>query len=163
MLALAQANGATVTQENREGIWQLLIELRPPPESYTVVIVEDNRDLVRLYSRYLAGRGYRLIEIGDSATAVQRIAEIMPDAIVLDLMMSRVDGWQILQSLRGSPSLRSIPVAVCSVLNEPELARSLGADDYLRKPVRPPELLECLTGLLERRHSAGSAPPPTTR
>jgi CheY-like chemotaxis protein len=163
VLALAQANGALITQETTDGIWRLLIELRPVPQSYTVVIVEDNRDLVRLYSRYLAGRGYRLIEISDSAIAVQRIAEIMPDAVVLDLMMSRVDGWQVLQSLRSNPSLRSIPVAVCSVLNEPELARSLGADAYLRKPVRPPELLECLTGLLERRRSVGSAPPPATR
>ncbi|MCL6431905.1 MAG: response regulator [Anaerolineae bacterium] len=163
VLALAQANGAMITQENADGIWRLLIELRPAPESHTVVIVEDNTDLVRLYSRYLAGCGYRLIEISDSATAVQRIAEIMPDAVVLDLMMSRVDGWQILQSLRSDPSLRSIPVAVCSVLNEPELARSLGADAYLRKPVRPPELLECLTGLLERRRSVGSTPPQATR
>ncbi len=160
--ALAQANGATLTQEGVAGMWRLLIELRAAPESHTVVIVEDNKELARLYSRYLAGRGYRLVEVSDSAAAVGRIAEIMPDAVVLDLMMSRVDGWRILQQLQEDRSLRHIPVAVCSVLNEPELARSLGARAYLRKPVRPAELLECLTGLLEPSHSgeAGSFPAP---
>ncbi|MDI7275468.1 MAG: response regulator [Anaerolineae bacterium] len=163
LLALAQANRATIVQEETDGVWRLLIELRAAPESYTVVIVEDNQDLVRLYSRYLASRGYRLIEISDPAVAVERIAEIMPHAVVLDLMMSRVDGWQILQRLRGTASLREIPVAVCSVLNEPELARSLGASAYLRKPVRPAELLECLTGLLERRRSVEPGKSPATR
>jgi len=87
----------------------------------------------------------------------------MPDAVVLDLMMSHVDGWRVLQRLQEDRSLRHIPVAVCSVLNEPELARSLGARAYLRKPVRPAELLECLVSLLERTHNAGAGSSPAPR
>lgn len=162
LLVLAEANGVTLTQEANDDLWRLLIEFRVVPRSYTVAIVEDNKDLVRLYSRYLSSRGYRLVEVADSGGAVERIAEIAPDAVVLDLMMSKVDGWQILQRLQGDSSLRHIPVAVCSVLNEPELAKSLGARAYLRKPVRPAELLECLTGLLDESDSAeaGSSPMP---
>jgi CheY-like chemotaxis protein len=148
LVALARASDVTVAQECTDEAWCLQIGLPPAPESHTVAIVEDNKDLVKLYSRYLGSRGYRLVEVSDSTAALTSIAEIMPDAVVLDLVMSEVDGWQILQRLQADSRLRHIPVAVCSVLDEGDLAASLGAKAYLRKPVRPAQLLECLANLL---------------
>jgi len=64
------------------------------------------------------------------------------------VMMRGVDGWEILQQLKADPRTQQIPVAICSVLDEPELARSLGADSYILKPVRPARLQSCLAELL---------------
>ena len=147
LLVLAEAQGAKILSGMANGSWRLRISLPTVEKQYTVALVEDNRDLIALFSRYLAKHGYRLIGILDSTTAYDRIAEVMPDVILLDVMMREVDGWELLQRLKAAPRLSQIPVAVCSVLDEPELAISLGADAYLRKPVRPTELLECLLHL----------------
>ena len=158
LLRLAASQGVNVSQEGREGEWCLRISLPAADRKPVVALVEDNQDLVALLSRYLASHGYRLVEVGDSSQAVERISEIEPDAVVLDVMMRDVDGWEVLQRLKSDPRLRQIPVAICSVLDEPELATSLGADAYLRKPVRPAQLLECLASLLgqKRNEEAGS-------
>lgn len=146
--ALAEALGTELRIDQAKGRCCLAIVLPIPKEEYTIAVVEDNEDLIGLYSRYLSRHGYRLVGLTDSTTAVERIVELAPDAIVLDIMMRRVDGWELLQRLKAEPSLWQTPVAVCSVLNEPELATSLGADLYLRKPIRPTELLENLEQLL---------------
>ena len=99
-----------------------------------------------------------MIGVGDSQQALERIREIKPDVVVLDVMMREVDGWEILQRCKSDPELRDIPVAVCSVLDEPQLATTLGAQVYLRKPVRPAQLLECLAGLSSRPRSGEAAP-----
>ena len=101
-----------------------------------------------LFSRYLAGSSYRLIAVDPLHEPLERIAQIAPDAILLDVMMSQVGGWDILQRLKADPGLSQIPVIVCSVLDEPELAASLGAAASLRKPVRRAQLLECLGRVL---------------
>ena len=108
---------------------------------------------VALFTRYMMSEGFRCIAATDSAEAYDRIVEYRPDAIVLDVMMRKMDGWELLQRIKTDPSHRDIPVVICSVLDEQELATSLGADAYLRKPVRPAELIECLLKLC-RSHSA---------
>ncbi|MGI6207017.1 MAG: response regulator [Anaerolineae bacterium] len=150
VLALSEAQQAKIAlHQNPTGF---TVELLLPSGDQEVVIalVEDNEDAVRLFTRYLAGRGFRLVAITDSTVAVPSITELMPDLVILDLMMSNVDGWEILQRLQADPHLKGIPVVVCSVLDEPELAHSLGAAAYLRKPIRAPQLLACLTELVAR-------------
>lgn len=158
LLALAQAQAARVAQSTADGHWQLDIAVHAAERERTVVIVEDNHDVIGLYRRYLAGHGYQVIGVGDSQQALERIREIKPDVVVLDVMMREVDGWEILQRCKSDPELRDIPVAVCSVLDEPQLATTLGAQVYLRKPVRPAQLLECLAGLSSRPRSGEAAP-----
>jgi len=119
-----------------------------------VAVLEDNKDLVALYARYLARHGCRVVDMDEPSSALESMAASPPDAIVLDVMLSAVDGWQILQSVRAHPRLHRVPVIVCSVLNEPELAASLGANAYLKKPVRATQLLECVARLVTRKHSA---------
>ena len=116
----------------------------------TVMIVEDNEDVVSLFARYLTGHGYRLVAVDPRQDPLDRLAELRPAVVILDVMMSQVGGWEILQRLRADPRLTEVPVVICSVLDEPELAASLGAQASLRKPVRQAQLLECLTGVLAR-------------
>ncbi|MCS7062316.1 MAG: response regulator, partial [Anaerolineae bacterium] len=74
-----------------------------------------------------------------------RIAEeTTPAAIILDVMMPEVDGWQILQELRRRPLTARTPIIICSVFNNPALALSLGATRYLLKPVRRDDVLRVL-------------------
>jgi CheY-like chemotaxis protein len=80
------------------------------------------------------------------------VAEIRPTVIILDVLLPQEDGWELLMSLRADDRTRDIPVIVCSVLREPQLARSLGASAHLPKPVTQGALLEALTPWL-RLHS----------
>lgn len=148
LLLLAEAQGAEI--RSADGDCHLRISLPAVEERLTVIAVEDNQDLIALFSRYLAQHGYHVMGVTDSTTAFERIAEVMPDAVLLDVMMPETDGWELLQRMKSDPRLHQIPVAVCSVLDESELASSLGASAYLRKPIRPAQLLESLSGLLGR-------------
>jgi CheY-like chemotaxis protein len=122
-----------------------------------VAILEDNKDLVTLFARYLATHGIRLQDVGEPGGALELLADSVPDAIILDVMLSAADGWQILQAIRAHPHLRRVPVIVCSVLNESELAASLGANAYLKKPVRPLQILDCIQQVLTNRRSVGAS------
>ena len=160
-LALATAQNAHIILDVDEDVWRLQISLPLAERAHTVAIVEDNKDLVALFARYLAAHGYQLVAVTESTQAIERLAEIAPDAVILDVMMRDVDGWEILQRLKADRTLQHIPVVICSVLDEPQLATSLGAAAYLRKPVRPAQLLECLAGLLLRPHSSAAGSWPT--
>jgi CheY-like chemotaxis protein len=82
------------------------------------------------------------------ATAGLELAEqLVPDAIILDVMMPDMDGWELLQRLRSLPSTSAIPVIICSVFSDPELAFSLGASAVLSKPVKQADILETLRQL----------------
>ena len=149
LLTLADAEGVEVTLERARGGFRLRLDLPAPPGKATVAIVEDNEDLLALFSRYLTRRGHPVVEVTDSATAQERLVAVAPDVIVLDIMMPHVDGWELLRQFRAEPRLQHVPVIVCSMLDEPELADTLGAARYLRKPVRPPELFRAISGVLE--------------
>jgi CheY-like chemotaxis protein len=116
---------------------------RPP----VVLLVDDNPDLRRLFKRYLGGGAYRVVEASRGDEAIKLAVELRPDAITLDVMMPSNDGWEVLQTLRGHPRTRGIPIVVCSVLKEQDLAGSLGAAAFLPKPVSQAALLAALARL----------------
>ncbi len=149
VIALAQAQHAELGVSHGAGplcAWS--VRAVAAERTHVVALAEDNQDMVALFARFLSAAGYHLVGFSNSERVTERIADLMPDAIVLDIMMRGVDGWEVLQQLKADPRTRLIPVAICSVLDEPELARSLGADAYIRKPVRPAQLQGCLAELL---------------
>lgn len=111
----------------------------------TVLVIDDNAGLIELFGRYLTGEDYRLIPASDGAEGLRLAEEAAPDIVVLDVMMPKQDGWEILQRLQNQRDTRHIPVIVCSVLDDPELAYSLGATHFLAKPVNRIRLLESLS------------------
>lgn len=119
----------------------------PSANQIRVLVVDDNQAIHQLFERYLALHQYELIHAYSAQEALQLAVEAHPDVIMLDIMLPGVDGWQILRSLVQNPETQSIPIVVCSVLSEPELALSIGARAYLRKPVGRLELVTTLAGL----------------
>ncbi|HEY66611.1 MAG TPA: response regulator [Caldilineae bacterium] len=113
----------------------------------TVLVIDDNEGLVELLDRYLTGHACRVVAAASGREGLELAQEIRPDAIVLDVMMPEVDGWEVLQTLRTRPQTSAIPVIVCSVFNDPELAYSLGASLFLPKPVRRDDVLNALREL----------------
>jgi CheY-like chemotaxis protein len=110
----------------------------------TILVIDDNQDLVALFRRYLAGYEVAVIPATESQQATRLAAERRPDVITLDVMMPNLDGWDVLQQLKSEPAIADIPVVVCSVLDEAELALNLGASGYLTKPIQQPDLLAVL-------------------
>jgi CheY-like chemotaxis protein len=120
-----------------------------PVESEKVLLaIEDNEGIVRIFQSYLSSYGYLVMGAMTGDEAVRLAREVVPAAITLDIMMPNQDGWEILQALKSDPITRSIPVIVCSVLEDPELAQSLGAAAYLQKPISQASLLDVLGELL---------------
>ncbi len=126
--------------------WCYRFEL-PADTQKTLLAIEDNEAVVRAYGRYLAGYGYRVVGATSGADALRLANELAPAAITLDIMMPRQDGWEVLQALKNDAATRDIPVIICSVLDDPDLARSLGAAAYLHKPVSQVDLLGALQRL----------------
>ncbi len=116
----------------------------PAGSQRTLLVIEDNDAVVEAFRRYLVGYGYQVVGATSSADAVQAARGCAPTAITLDVMMPGRDGWEVLRSLKDDPLTCEIPVIICSVLDDPALAASLGAAAYLRKPITQAELLSAL-------------------
>jgi CheY-like chemotaxis protein len=119
----------------------------PVDNEKTILVIEDNEGLIRAFQGYLSGYDYTVIGATTGAEALRLAREVVPAAITLDIMMPSQDGWEILQALKSDPTTQSIPVIICSVLQDPELARSLGAAAYLQKPISQAELVDALDKL----------------
>ena len=156
LVTLAESQGVQVAVESREGL-RLLYRIPTFDKRSVILLVEDNQDLVALLSRYLSSRGLKLVGVSDATEALPRAREVKPDVVVLDVMMERLDGWEVLQRLRADPELCRLPIVVCSVLDDPDLAMDLGADAFLPKPVRPAQFLRCVTDFLPGKAGSEAA------
>ncbi|MEW6586984.1 MAG: response regulator, partial [Nitrospirota bacterium] len=120
----------------------------PPGEEIkkTVLAIDDNPEAIDIIRKYL-GDDYAVIGLESGENAVERAKEIKPLAITLDLMMPKKDGWQVLQELKNTPETQDIPVIILSIVDEKRLGFSLGATEYLIKPVEKELLLRKLKSL----------------
>ncbi len=116
-------------------------------ENKIVLCVDDDPQIISLYERYLKPQGYQVVPVNSPATAHDAAKRLRPYAITLDIMMPEIDGWQILQDLKNDPETRTLPVIVCSIVEEEEKGFSLGAADYLVKPILEEDLLAALDRL----------------
>ncbi|MCL6511170.1 MAG: response regulator, partial [Anaerolineae bacterium] len=110
----------------------------------TLLVIDDNPGLIRLFRRYMTGHAWRVVEATSLSEAIAAADEHPPDAIVLDVMLPRQDGWEVLRALKLHERTRHAPVIICSVMHQPELASQLGAAGYLKKPVTQAQLLQAL-------------------
>lgn len=123
--------------------WTLTLVF-PAGEPRTVLVVDDSDDIRQLFRRYLSGTSYRVVEARGGDEGLDLLARVRPACVILDVMMPARDGWEVLQTLRSHPETADVPVVVCTVLRQRELALSLGATGYLAKPVTRAELLGAL-------------------
>ncbi len=121
----------------------------PTGPQRTVLVVDDNEDVLELFHRYLSRHNYHVVTTQNGPEALQLARRLHPYAIILDLMMPGQDGWDVLQTLLNQPETGHIPVIVCSVLRQKELALLLGAARFLQKPVSDQMLIEALEALAE--------------
>lgn len=105
-----------------------------------VLVIEDNEDVKQIIGQYLSSRGYDVLYATDSLRGVGEAKIHQPSLIVLDVMLPGNDGWDILSELKNSESTKDIPVIIISILNDKNLGFSLGAFEYILKPVSPAQL-----------------------
>lgn len=117
-----------------------------------ILIVEDDPAVSKLLALYLTQEGYSVAHAYDGEEAIEKAQEMKPFAITLDIMLPRMDGWEVLKRLKTLPATRDIPVIIISITENPTLGFSLGAVDYFTKPIDRKGLIKAL-----KKHSlAGS-------
>jgi len=146
--SLASAQGASiqvvVASERLQGLTIAL----PTASGARVLIIDDNERVLQLFERYLCSDGIGSHGVSSAAEARAFLGREQPRLVILDVMMRDVDGWQFLQELRSNAEMDSVPIIVCSVMNEPELAAALGAQRFVKKPVARPQMLEAVQQVL---------------
>ena len=121
----------------------------------TVLIADDDGDSRLIYSGYFRTHGWLAFTAADGRIALDKIEELGPDAIVLDLAMPRVDGWTVLRQLRESSWTAGLIVVVLTAsIDAREQAFQAGCDAFLLKPCPPETLLLQLRGLFRIRSNA---------
>ena len=121
-----------------------LIRLDMVTRHNVVLMIDDNEALTELVDRYLTSHDCQVVTALSGETGWALAQRLAPDAIILDVMMPDMDGWELLQRLQSHPLTAEVPVIICSVFSNPELAYSLGADYFLSKPVKQEDILACL-------------------
>ncbi len=122
----------------------------PVLEQVPVLVIDDNADTLQLMRRFLSGTPFRFIGLRDPETAITVIQENQPKVIVMDVMMPGMDEWELLGRVRTHPATQHIPVIICTILPQEFLARALGSEGFIRKPVNRETLLAQLAEQIGR-------------
>jgi CheY-like chemotaxis protein len=109
-----------------------------------VLVVDDDPAMPRIVQRFLALQPLTVVGCTSTDDVVKLARETQPVLILLDVLMPKRDGWEILQELKANPDTYHFQLAVCSIWDERELALSLGADMFFQKPIGRAELLACV-------------------
>ncbi len=118
--------------------------------SGTVLVVDDEKNIVQLAKMYLTSEGYSVDSAADGSEALDKVKAHRPDIVVLDLMMPKLDGWEVCRRLRQEGD---IPVIILTARGDDVdkiLGLELGADDYVTKPFNPRELVARVKAVLRR-------------
>ena len=112
--------------------------------SETVLVIDDDAATRELICRFLEREGFSVRQAGDGRIGLALARALRPRVVLLDVMMPQMDGWSVLSAIRADAELAETPVVMISFVREQGLALSLGADDYLIKPVEWRELAEAM-------------------
>jgi two-component system alkaline phosphatase synthesis response regulator PhoP len=110
-----------------------------------VLVVDDHQDAINILTMILKKGGYDPLSAKDGVEALQRIDEERPELVLLDVMMPKMDGYEVCQAVKADPKSRHIPILMLSAKTDPaskERGRELGAADYITKPINPTEILK---------------------
>lgn len=121
----------------------------------TVLVVEDDRMAADLLTLYLTNTGYNVIVAVDGEEAIKKAKEFHPFLITLDIMLPKKDGWDVLSELKNSPDVADIPVIIVSIVDNKELGFSLGAVEYLIKPIDREKLINTVNACMPVEREKG--------
>jgi CheY-like chemotaxis protein/anti-sigma regulatory factor (Ser/Thr protein kinase) len=110
-----------------------------------VLVVDDEAQDRELLANYLSPEGYQIVTAAPGDEAITKARDLRPDVITLDILMSTGSGWEMLYRLRNTPEIAKTPIVVVSIVDQRRLGFSLGAAEYLVKPVSKEILLEALS------------------
>jgi signal transduction histidine kinase/ActR/RegA family two-component response regulator len=125
-----------------------------------IVLVDDDRASLDLLAAYLDGSPAQVLRARDGVEALEVVRRVLPAAVVLEIKLPRLDGWQVLTELKADAVTADIPVVIASVVDDRSRGLSLGADVHLLKPIRRDELIDALrqVGALGGSESAFASP-----
>jgi len=140
---LAVRAGGSLTLVELPGRLEIALTL-PALAQVPVLVIDDNPDTIQLFQRYAQGTRYSVVGAVEADEFFQLLTKILPRIIVIDVMMPELDGWELLSRLRQEFEIQNTAIIVCSILPQESLARSLGADGFLQKPVLPQDFVQAL-------------------
>jgi signal transduction histidine kinase/CheY-like chemotaxis protein len=114
----------------------------------TVLIIDDDPTVSELMKRQLLKENYKVIIAPNGKEGIRLARDINPDVITLDILMPEMDGWSVLRTLKADPKVSDIPVIMASILDEKNKGFSLGAADFLSKPVQKEYLMKSIRNLI---------------
>jgi len=123
----------------------------------TIVVAEDQHHIRSLLEYKLRNSGYTVFGVGDGVAALQKVMEVKPDLVLLDVMMPLMTGFEVLAALKQNEETRMIPVLLVTAQSkEDEILKGLdlGAEDYITKPFSPNELAARVKTILLRSAKA---------
>ena len=127
------------------------LETWPPVETRKTILICDDEPALRELVRASLSDGYRFAEASDGLLAIELAREVEPDIVILDLMLPRLGGLEVLAQLQTDEQLRDVPVLVITAWNETkEDVLAAGATEFVSKPFDPDELRTSIEKLLER-------------
>lgn len=128
--------------------------------AFKILVVDDEPTLVRLMEFILARQGHEMLAAANGEEALARARADKPDLILLDIMMPRIDGYEVARLLRADPETARLPIIMLSAKAQDEdvrRGREVGVDDYITKPFSPDHLVRVVTGHLRRVREGADA------
>jgi DNA-binding response OmpR family regulator len=123
-------------------------------ERAVVLVADDDADILELVAFRLERAGYEVVAARDGEEALKQAVELQPDLAVLDVMMPKLNGYEVTQELRRTDATHAMPVILLTArVQEADITRGFdaGADDYIKKPFSPQELRARVQAVLGRR------------
>ena len=124
--------------------------------AYKILLVDDEPDILEIISYSLESAGYKVYKANNGLEAIEIAKKIIPDLIIMDLMMPKMNGIEACDQIRKSNNLKDVIITFLSARSEDfsKIAGfEAGADDYITKPIKPKVLLSKLKALLRRKNS----------
>jgi len=116
-----------------------------------ILIVDDKLEVVELVKATLEGEEYQIIDASDGREALEKIGKEKPDLVLLDIIMPKMDGFEVLSEVKKNPKTKEIPIIMLTAKGQKldkDKGRELGAQDYIVKPFSPSHLLRKIEEVL---------------
>ena len=156
--AVMAAAGAWV-QPTRTSMEDIVRNMDTSTDDLTILVVDDEPNILEVVTAYLRRELYGVVTAADGEEALKQIAEHSPDLIVLDVMLPRVDGLEVLRRVRATSNTPVIMLTARGEETDKLVGLGIGADDYLTKPFSPRELVARIKAVLRRAAPAAQPLP----